>query len=116
MGTKPEISFDYDKAGDVLYITVDNSGEPSYCEEIDDILLVEKGVFSHQIIGFRLMDVSYHKITQVQVSGYVTKALKEEQANLSEMIRKRAPRVKQIPQKLKTNRNLKNILQNRATV
>jgi hypothetical protein len=45
---------DYDEFGDVLYITF-GTGEPSYCEEIDDFLLLELGIFSNLPTGFRLI-------------------------------------------------------------
>jgi len=45
---------DYDEFGDVLYVTF-GTGEPSYCEETDDFLLLEFGIFSNFPTGFRLI-------------------------------------------------------------
>jgi len=45
---------DYDEFGDVLYVTF-GTGEPSYCEEIDDFFLLELGIFSNLPTGFRLI-------------------------------------------------------------
>lgn len=45
---------DYDEFGDVLYVTF-GTGEPSYCEEIDDFLLLEVGIFSNLPTGFRFI-------------------------------------------------------------
>ncbi|TET11244.1 hypothetical protein E3J84_03115 [Candidatus Aerophobetes bacterium] len=45
---------DYDEFGDVLYVTF-GTGELSYCEEIDDFLLLELGIFSNLPTGFRLV-------------------------------------------------------------
>jgi len=49
---KPHI--DYDEFADVLYVTF-GSEEPSYCEEIDDLLLIERGMFSKIPTGFRII-------------------------------------------------------------
>lgn len=68
-----EIKFDYDKEADVLYISF-GTGEPSYCEEVDDILLVERGFVTNNITGFRILDIKYHKIQKVEIS--ITKILK----------------------------------------
>jgi uncharacterized protein YuzE len=69
-----EVRFDYDKEADVLYITL-GTGEPSYCEEVDDILLVERGLLSNKITGFRILDVRHHGIDKVglKVSGVIKK-------------------------------------------
>jgi len=64
--TPIDVKFDYDKEGDVLYITF-GTGEPSYCEEVDDMLLVEKGIITNAITGFRILDVRHHKIQSVEV-------------------------------------------------
>ena len=50
--TAPKI--DYDKYADVLYVTF-GTGEPSYCEEFDDFLLLEVGIFSNFPVGFRIV-------------------------------------------------------------
>lgn len=48
--------YDYDEEADVLYITL-GSEEPSYCEEVDDKLLIERGFITNNITGFRILDV-----------------------------------------------------------
>ncbi len=63
---KIDVKVDYDKEADVLYITL-GTGEASYCEEVDDILLVERGFLTNRITGFRILDVRHHKIQEVQV-------------------------------------------------
>lgn len=70
-----EITFDYDKDADILYITLGN-GEPSYCEEVDDILLIERSYLSDNITGFRIMGIKHHKIQAVEVK--IGKILKRE--------------------------------------
>lgn len=47
-------SVDYDEEADVLYVTL-GTGEPSYCEEVDDRLLVERGISSKDPTGYRII-------------------------------------------------------------
>lgn len=54
--TSGEPHIDYDKEADVLYVTL-GIGEPSYCEEKDDRLLIERGFVSHAITGFRILNL-----------------------------------------------------------
>lgn len=70
-----KINFDYDKETDVLYITL-GTGEPSYCEEVDDILLIERGFITHNVTGFRVVGIRHHKIEAVAVG--IGKILKRE--------------------------------------
>ena len=77
------LQFDYDEESDVLHITL-GTGEPSYCEEIDDILLLERGMFSHQITGFQIMDVRLHGIKKVEVIAYIQKAAREVKKQMRE--------------------------------
>lgn len=44
----------YDFGTDVLYVTF-GTGESNYCEEVDDFLLLERGMFTKKIIGYRLI-------------------------------------------------------------
>ena len=82
---QPNLQFDFDEEADVLHITL-GTGEPSYCEEIDDILLVERGMFSHQITGFQIMDVHLHGIKKVEVIGYIEKAAKKVKKQMRERL------------------------------
>ncbi len=83
---QPDIRFDYDKKTDVLHITL-GTGEPSYCEEVDDILLVERGMFSHQITGFQIMDIEFHKFKKIEILGYIEKAAEEFKQQIRENMR-----------------------------
>lgn len=67
MATSVKPTFEFDEAGDVLYISLSTTHEPSYCEEMDDILLVERGMYSDELIGFRILDVKNHGIKEVAV-------------------------------------------------
>jgi len=58
---------DYDEHGDVLYVTF-GIGEPSYCEEVDDFLLLELGMFSNLPTGFQLIGFK-EKIKQIGIKN-----------------------------------------------
>ncbi len=85
MKPKFDVEFDYDDKADVLYISL-GTGEPSYCEEVDDLLLVERGYFSHQITGFRVLDVKHHKIRSVELGVLIKRAFKEEKKDLEKQL------------------------------
>jgi len=54
------VAFEIDRKADVLYISL-GLGEPSYCGEIDDTILVERGIHSDLITGFRILDFSRYR-------------------------------------------------------
>lgn len=54
-----KITSSYDEDADVLYITL-GSGEASFCEEVDDIVLIERGMYSGNVTGFRILNFSEH--------------------------------------------------------
>ena len=45
----------YDPDTDTMYVSF-GTGEPSYVEEIDDFLLIERGMFSDLPTGFRILN------------------------------------------------------------
>ena len=63
----PNITFDYDRDADVLYISF-GTGEPSYCENLDDVVMIELGVYSKLPTGLRILDVAHHGINSVQAA------------------------------------------------
>ena len=63
-----QISFDYGKGSDVLFIGL-GSDEPSYTEEVDDVVLVERGMFTDRLTGFRVVGIRHHGIVSVQVAA-----------------------------------------------
>jgi len=54
-----KISTSYDENADVLYVSF-GTGEPSYCEEVDDLILFEVGMFSHRPTGFQIVGFKKH--------------------------------------------------------
>jgi len=55
-----ELSERYDSEEDIYYVTF-KTGEPSCVIEHDDILLLEKGIFTGLPTGFRILNFSKHK-------------------------------------------------------
>jgi hypothetical protein len=47
----------YDREDDVYYVNF-GTGEPSYCVEVDDTLVVEVGLFSKLPTGYRILNRS----------------------------------------------------------
>jgi hypothetical protein len=47
----------YDRENDVYYVSF-GTGEPSYCVEVDDVLVVEVGLFSSLPTGYRILNKS----------------------------------------------------------
>jgi hypothetical protein len=56
----------YDREHDVYYVSF-GTGEPSYCVEVDDVLVVEVGFFSNLPTGYRILNRS--KIQPKRVSN-----------------------------------------------
>ena len=73
MATKTsKINTSYDENADVLYVSF-GTGEPSYCEEVDDLILFEVGMFSHRPTGFQIIGFKKHvkdfKFSVVEKAG-----------------------------------------------
>ena len=75
-GIKERMNMDfsetYDQEDDVYYVTF-KTGEPSYCVEVDDILLLEVGVFTHAPTGFRILNFHKNNVKSVHIRGLIRK-------------------------------------------
>lgn len=71
------IDFDevYDQEDDIYYVTF-KTGEPSYCVEIDDRILLEVGIFTNLTTGFRILSFRKRKVKMVQMKKQISKAMK----------------------------------------
>lgn len=49
------MKIDYDAEADVLYVTF-GSGKPSYSEEVDNILILDRDIEGDEITGYRILD------------------------------------------------------------
>jgi hypothetical protein len=67
----------YDKEDDVYYVNF-GTGEPSYSVEVDDVLVVEVGMFSNLPTGYRILNRSKIKTEHAshdEIKERLTKAL-----------------------------------------
>ena len=62
----PDITFDYGEESDVLFISF-GTNEPSFTEEVDDLICVERGMFTSHITGFRVVGIRHHRIKSIDV-------------------------------------------------
>lgn len=65
----------YNEEDDVYYITF-KTGEPSYCFEVDDVLVLELGLFTNLPTGFRILNFKKNKVEFVGI-GLLFKKIKE---------------------------------------
>ena len=56
----------YDQEDDTYYVTF-KTGEPSYCVELNDILLLEVGLFTKLPTGFRILNYTKSKVKSVKL-------------------------------------------------
>ena len=54
----------YNEEDDVYYVSF-KTAEPSYCLEVDDILIIELGLFTNLPTGFRILNFNKNKIKHV---------------------------------------------------
>jgi hypothetical protein len=59
------ITHSYDEGADVLYVRISGDQEPTFVENVDDVLLLEVGWFSGLPKGFRVLGPKYHDIQSV---------------------------------------------------
>lgn len=107
---KLNITFEYDDESDILTISL-GTGEPSYSEEIDDILLLDRGYFSGQITGFQLMDVKLHGIKEVQIEAFINRAIKKEKKQIESYLQKRTKLPSLIHDRMSSNSRIRKILE-----
>jgi hypothetical protein len=67
-----QFSEKYDQEDDTYYVTF-KTGEPSYCIEVDDVILLELGVFSKLPTGFRLLNFKKNKVASVKIQILIKK-------------------------------------------
>ena len=65
----------YNEEDDVYYVTF-KTGEPSYCLEVDDILVLELGMFTNLPTGFRILNFKKNRVAVVGI-GPLIKKIKE---------------------------------------
>ena len=70
-----DFSETYDQEDDTYYVTF-KTGEPSYCIEVDDVLLLEVGMFTNLPTGFRILNFHKSHVKPVQVKALSKKVKK----------------------------------------
>ncbi len=79
-GAKGQMNIDfsetYDQEDDIYYVTF-NTGEPSYCTEVNDMFLLERGMFSNLPTGFRILNFHKNKVKMVGIKVDLIKQAKE---------------------------------------
>lgn len=79
LGSKGKVNIDfaetYDQEDDIYYVTF-KTGEPSYCVEVNDNLLLEVGTFTKLPTGFRILNFQKSKIKAVKI-GVLIKKIKK---------------------------------------
>jgi hypothetical protein len=66
----------YDKEDDTYYVTF-KTGEPSYCVEIDDKIVLEVGLFTNLPTGFRVLNFRRSKLKRVEFKKQLKQAIKD---------------------------------------
>jgi uncharacterized protein YuzE len=94
--TNQQIVESYDTAADTLYVSF-GTGEPSYAEEIDDVFVVEMGMFSHLPTGFRVINFSKHKVKAIlaSIKKVIKDRVRHQQKEISQHIRERAQQLEE---------------------
>lgn len=94
-----KINHHYDLEEDVLYLSLADD-EPTFAENVDDILYVEIGCFSGIPKGFRIMSPKKNQMSEIigflveQLKDVIEnrrKELEEEETVLGEAIKKQLP-------------------------
>jgi len=83
--SKINIAHSYDKDADILYVRISSDQEPTFVENVDDVLLLEIGWFSGLPKGFRILGPKYHSIQSVTM---VVRQIKKQVRQLMEEKRK----------------------------
>ncbi len=82
-----DFSEHYDPEDDIYYVTF-KTGEPSYCREIDDVLLLEVGIFTGYPTGFRILNFHKNQVGAVHV-GSLSRLIKKLRETLDSVQKER---------------------------
>lgn len=83
----------YDQEDDIYYVSF-KTGEPSQVIEIDDILLLEVGIFTNMPTGFRILNFKKHKAIRYDIIyGKIRKAMEDTAKNQESVLKARETQV-----------------------
>ena len=90
----------YDQEEDIYYVTF-KTGEPSYVMELDDVMLIEAGIFTNMPTGFRILHFSKNKIGAVQILvKKIRRAFEEVTKQYPAALRSRESQIEQTSEKV----------------
>jgi hypothetical protein len=90
----------YDREEDIYYVTF-KTGEPSYVIELDDVLLLEVGIFTNMPTGFRVLHFTKNKVGSVQILvKKIRRAIEEATKQYPETLRSRESQIEQTLEKI----------------
>ncbi len=90
----------YDQEDDIYYVSF-KTAEPSYVIEIDDVLLLEVGMFTNMPTGFRIMNFKKHKVRAVKIFAQkVKKSIEEATKDFRSNLRTRESQVERTLEKV----------------
>lgn len=98
---KTEFSEIYDQEDDIYYVSF-KTGEPSFVVEVDDILLLEVGIFTKTPTGFRILNFK-KKMDQGEIQitfGRVKKAIRDTAKDRDSIFRSRESQVEDTLEKV----------------
>lgn len=94
----------YDEEDDIYYVSFE-TGEPSYAEEIDDILIIECGMFTNMPTGFRILNFRKHKVGGVAfLIKKAKKAIGDIEKDVEECLKKRTTQAEKTIAKFLTDK------------
>lgn len=86
------ITHSYDEDADVLYVRISGDQEPTFVENVDDVLLLEVGWFSGLPKGFRILGPKYHNIKSVtNLMGQIRKEVRQLMEERRKAIKEQEP-------------------------
>ena len=104
MADKIEISFNYDRRADILYITFGDD-EPVYTDDMDGLIMLEIGWFSGLPKGLRIIGAKAHNLRSVKLNILArvedqlknimearAKAIQNQESSLQTLLDKELPR------------------------
>ena len=105
MKMKMNIDFEevYDQESDIYYVSF-KTGEPSYAVELDDVLVLDVGLFTDLPTGFRILNYKRNPVQKVAIlTRKVKKAIEESGKDLKNRLRDRENQVEQGLEKVLSN-------------
>jgi len=94
--TEKSLDYNYDPEADVMYVSF-GTGEPSFADEVNDIFILERGVFSKMPTGFRILNFKKHKVRGVviDIKRELKSTVKHEESQFLRYFKERTKQLQQ---------------------